>query len=123
MDQTVIKARLDMELTKIIEELKTIAVQSPDTGDWVAIPDTDEMGNADENVTADTVEDWDTKRATLASLETRYRDIVRALDKISAGTYGVCEISGETIETERLEANPTARTNIANRDRERELPL
>ena len=48
---------------------------------------------------------------------------MRALQKIKAGAYGVCEISGEPIEVERLAANPAARTTLANADREKELPL
>ena len=37
------------------------------------------------------------------------------------GTYGSCEISGEAIEVERLEANPAARTCKAHIEREAEL--
>ncbi|MEK7091498.1 MAG: TraR/DksA C4-type zinc finger protein [Patescibacteria group bacterium] len=33
-----------------------------------------------------------------------------ALAKIDAGNYGLCEISQEPIELDRLEANPSART-------------
>ena len=48
--------------------------------------------------------------AILATLETEYNTIVLALSKIEKGTYGVCEISGEPIEEERLNADPGART-------------
>ena len=36
-------------------------------------------------------------------------DINRALQKIIDGTYGICEMTGEPISRERLEAIPTAR--------------
>ena len=89
----------------------------------MAIPDKADLGNADENVEADAVEEWNGRRALMAQLEIRYRNIKRALEKIANGTYGICEISGEPIEEERLHANPAARTNLANIDREKELPL
>jgi RNA polymerase-binding transcription factor DksA len=117
------KTRLKADLLNITAELETIAILNPETGDWVATIDSTELGSADVNIVADVTEDWDTNQALLGQLETRYRNIVRALEKFDAGAYGICEISGETIEPERLAANPAARTNIANRDREAELPL
>ena len=33
-----------------------------------------------------------------------------ALEKIEAGKYGICEVSGEEIEADRLEAYPSAKT-------------
>ena len=71
----------------------------------------------------DRVEDWDERRSTIAALETRYNNIKRALDKIEKGTYGICEISGQPIEAERLKANPAARTSQANQEKEAQLPL
>ncbi|MCA9354119.1 MAG: TraR/DksA C4-type zinc finger protein [Candidatus Kaiserbacteria bacterium] len=123
MSHEALKTRLETELDQVITELNTIAAQNPDTGDWVARIDPVEIGNADENVVADTTEDWDTNRALLTQLETRYRNITRALEKFATDTYGICEISGEPIEEARLNANPAARTNIANIDRESELPI
>jgi len=117
------KVRLEAELKILTDELSAIAVKDPVADDWVAVPEASELGEADENVVADAVEDWDERRALVAQLETRYRNVMRALNKIAAGTYGVCEISGEQIEIERLRANPAARTNQANMDRERELVL
>ena len=46
----------------------------------------------------------------LKELEIRYNDIKDALDKIEKNKYGICEVSGEEIEEERLIANPAART-------------
>jgi len=40
------------------------------------------------------------------------RDIRLALRKIREGTYGICEDSGEFIETNRLKANPLARFSL-----------
>jgi RNA polymerase-binding transcription factor DksA len=123
MSHEELKARLEAELADITAQLKTIATHNPETGDWIAIPAAGTVGNADENVAADAAEEWEKRRALMPQLETRYRNVKRALEKFSAGTYGVCELSGKPIELERLEANPAARTNIANRNREEELPL
>lgn len=59
---------------------------------------------------ADKIEEREEERAENTALTARRSNIARALEKIKSGTYGVCEISGETIEEDRLEANPAART-------------
>jgi RNA polymerase-binding transcription factor DksA len=118
-----LKSRLESELTKITKELTSIASLDEKTDDWIAIPVGEDLQEADENVEADAVEEWGNRTAILADLETRYRNIKMALRKMDDGSYGRCEISGEQIEENRLNANPAARTNIANMDRERELPL
>ena len=109
--------------TQITEELSTIAVFDKKTGDWEVRMDDAIAMESDSNNLADFGEEADERIATLAELETQYRNIDRALKKIEAGTFGVCEISGETIEEERLNANPAARTCIAHRDNEYDLPL
>lgn len=118
-----LKVILENELEKITNELKTIAVKTPDSDDWVALPVAEDLVTADPNSEADAVEEWNQRRALLVQLEIRYRNIKRAIDKFDSGKYGICEISGAPIEIERLQANPAARTNLANMDRESELPL
>ena len=110
LDTQKYKEQLETMLDEIITDLETIAVYDTTTGDWVAKPDTSDGNEADANAEADVVEDWNERRATLAQLETRYNNIKKALKKIAEGTYGICEISGKTIETNRLDANPAART-------------
>ena len=41
-------------------------------------------------------------------LEAKLRYVERALEKIDEGTYGVCDVGGEPIGQERLEAIPWA---------------
>lgn len=115
------KTQLEDELDSLIQDLERIAEYDPQTGDWVAKP-TAATGEADPNVEADVVEDWNERRATISQLETRHNNLKRALKKIADGTYGVCEVSGEAIETERLDANPAARTCIEHREEEANLP-
>ena len=46
----------------------------------------------------------------MKKFETQLIDVKSALERIEDGSYGVCEISWEQIEEDRLEANPAART-------------
>ncbi|MFW0871362.1 MAG: TraR/DksA family transcriptional regulator [Patescibacteria group bacterium] len=46
-------------------------------------------------------------------LEIRYRMVEEALNRIDAGSFGLCVRCGKEIEKERLEANPSAPTCIA----------
>lgn len=113
------KTKLEAELKELTAELKTLGIHNPTVKeDWIATPEGVDTNEADQNIGADRVEDWDERRATLSNLEGRYNDIVRALKKIEDGTYGKCEVSGEPIEEDRLEVNPAARTCKAHLDAE-----
>lgn len=48
----------------------------------------------------------------LERLESDLAEIEAALQRVDDGTYGVDEVTGEPIDPERLEAIPTARTNV-----------
>lgn len=122
MDIQTYKTRLEEEQKHVVSELHHIASYNEKTGDWEAKP-SGPADDADPNDAADDAEESTEREAMVSDLETRYRNIKRALEKIDEGIYGICEISGEKIETKRLDANPAARTNIANRDRESELSL
>lgn len=50
--------------------------------------------------------------ALLAQSTQRLADIAAALERLDAGTYGVCENCGEAIAPARLEARPYASTCI-----------
>jgi RNA polymerase-binding transcription factor DksA len=51
----------------------------------------------------------------LERLEADLAEIEAALQRVDDGTYGLDEVTGEPIDPERLEALPTARTNIDRR--------
>lgn len=123
LDLTKFQTRLEEQLITITAELNTIGHHNELTDDWEAKPDTEELSEADINTEADAVEDYNERLSTLATLETEYRDIKRALKKITDGTYGICEISGQPIEEARLEARPTARTESKHMHEEGQLPL
>jgi RNA polymerase-binding transcription factor DksA len=48
----------------------------------------------------------------LEQLEADLAEIQAALRRVDEGTYGIDEVTGEPIPPERLEAVPTARTNV-----------
>jgi RNA polymerase-binding transcription factor DksA len=88
----------------------------------------DELGDGSENDQLSELSDYDQHPADTASetfereketsilerLENELAEIQAALERIDAGTYGVDEVTGESIAPERLEAVPTARTNVEN---------
>jgi RNA polymerase-binding transcription factor DksA len=49
----------------------------------------------------------------LEGLEDELAEIEAALQRVDDGTYGIDEVTGEPIDTARLEAVPTARTNVS----------
>lgn len=123
IDTAKYKALLTEELAKLNSELAAIGIHNPENpSDWIAVPEGISTHEADPNVAADRVEEWDERRALVATLETRYNNLTRALKKIEEGTYGVCEISGNPIEEDRLDANPAARTDKEHIEQEAELP-
>lgn len=104
-------------------ELSTIAVFDQKTGDWEVKVDDVVGDDSDTNDVADYGEEAEQRIALLAELETRFRNVERALQKIEKGTFGICEISGQKIEEKRLDANPAARTCMAHLEEEYDLPL
>lgn len=107
------KTKLLNEKKLLEEELATVGRKDPaNPKDWQATVDDSQVDNADENEVADVLEEYQEHKAILAQLETQLNEVQAALQKIEDGKYGICEISGEEIERERLEANPSARTSV-----------
>ncbi len=105
------KIRIEEMLKEITEELKTVGVHNPENpDDWVAVPEHLSGNEPDLNDAADNVEEWNERRALVATLETRYNNIKKSLVKIEEGSYGTCEVCKKEIEERRLDANPVSRT-------------
>lgn len=105
------KKLLEEEKVLLETELSELGSRNPsNASDWVpSKPAGDEFG-ADRNDNADIIEDMQDNNAALNELEGRLNQVMSALLKITEGTYGTCEISGEAIEMDRLEANPASPT-------------
>lgn len=113
---------LEEERASLYTELEKIGTEvDRETGVWEPVASTLKVNQADLNEVADAAEDSDDNIAMVAELGTRYQNIVRALKKIEDRTFGICEIAGEPIEEDRLEANPAARTCKAHMEDETAL--
>jgi DnaK suppressor protein len=112
------KTKLLDERAILQEELEGLGEQNPEIPtDWISTPDSSTaVDTADDIELAQSFETFEERNAIQNKLENRLIDVERALQKIAIGTYGICEVSGELIEVQRLEANPAARTNIANKE-------
>lgn len=107
------KNRLEKERDILQGELASLGMQNPgNPTDWEPKAEVGEFG-ADRNDNADIIEALHENNAAINELEARLREVNEALERIDGGTYGVCEVSGDPIEVERLNANPAARTCIA----------
>lgn len=110
MNTDTYKERLTAEKAHLETQLLTVGRRNPgNPNDWEALPP--ETGQeADSNIAADLIEGYEGNTAILKDLEIRYNEVLAALSRIDAGTYGICEVSGEEIEAARLDADPAART-------------
>lgn len=70
-----------------------------------------DMGE-DEDEAASEVEEYVDNLALEANLESQLGEVIAALGRIEAGTYGICEETGQEIAIERLEVYPSARKAI-----------
>jgi RNA polymerase-binding transcription factor len=98
------------------ERTRTLARLASLTGDYTGIVEASQDSNADD--------EHDPEGSTIAFERSQVAALVRqarehltevdaALDRVEAGTYGVCERCGAAIAPARLEARPVARTCVA----------
>lgn len=105
------KKKLLDEKERLEKELSSLGhINSDNPNDWESdAGDSADERDTDPNLKADNFEEADNRSAILNLLETQLLDVNAALEKIEKGTYGICEVSGEKISEERLEANPSSR--------------
>ncbi len=105
------KFKLEKEYALLEEELDSISRESSNTSNHREATTADiEIDSADENEVADKFEELEENKMILDRLEPQLNEVKAALIRIKEEKYGICEVSGEKIEKERLEASPTART-------------
>lgn len=98
---------------RLEEELDTVTTQM---GENTRAPREEDATATEKDELADKIEDLEEGQIENSALTARKAQIQKALDKISDGSYGVCEIGGEPIEAERLEADAAATTCITHKD-------
>ena len=113
-DLNYFKDKLLKEKAILEEELGSVGKVNPSNpDDWQATSGSIETDRADENENADKFEELEENEIILNKLEIQYKEVKSALERIENGKYGICEVSGESIEKERLEANPSSRTCLS----------
>lgn len=66
----------------------------------------------DEDENANEVAEYSDRLGLEHTLEKQLRDVIKALENIENGTYGICKHCGQPIEEARLEARPTSTSCI-----------
>lgn len=108
------KQLLEEEKTRLEGELSGVGKRVPGTkDDWEARPEDMAVDESDPIDRADKIEKFSENIAIETELEARLIEVTEALQRIEAGTYGVCKICDKEIEEGRLEANPAASTCMA----------
>lgn len=107
------KKLLEAERKKLLEELATVAVKDPtNPNGWEAMENDLDADSADDNETADEMEELGENEAILGKLAPQLKQVEQALEKIKKGTYGKCDVCSVEIPEERLLANPASLTCI-----------
>jgi RNA polymerase-binding transcription factor DksA len=88
-------------------------------GDGSENDETSELSNYDQHPADAGSETFEREKdlSILEQLEAELAEIQAALRRIDEGTYGLDEVTGDPIPPERLEAVPTARTNVNHDER------
>jgi len=114
LDTNKYKKILEEEKVKLVSELETIGKRNPSVPNgWEAVETDLDSDSADENETADEMEELGENQSILEKLAPQLTSVEHALEKIENGTYGKCDVCGEEIPEARLEANPSATTCMA----------
>ena len=76
--------------------------------------DTSELADYDQHPADTASETFEREKdlSILEQLENELAELQAALERVDAGTYGIDEETGQPIDPARLDALPTARTNI-----------
>ena len=110
IDTKIYKARLIEQKSQLESELTPIARRSSENpNEWEAT-DSDTVQEADIHDQADHQDEYQENRGIVDVLNESYQEILLSLKQIEDGTYGICEVCGEQIEEERLDADPSAKT-------------
>lgn len=105
------KSKLEAEKSRLMDELIAIGGGHAKGSEEVSPNEKEEIEFADE--IPDRMEELQENEATEENLKALLSQTEKALARIEAGTYGLCEVCNKEIEPERLMANPAATTCIA----------
>ncbi|HEY7137907.1 MAG TPA: hypothetical protein VIB48_22820 [Acidimicrobiia bacterium] len=111
MDPQQARQRLEAEKTRVsglISEVKG------ELGPGSENDEVSELSHYDQHPADTASETFEREKdlSILDSLQSELDELEAALQRVDDGTYGIDEVTGEPIAPERLEAFPTARTNV-----------
>jgi RNA polymerase-binding transcription factor DksA len=112
LDEAAARERLERERARVGELISELR------GEGLDIEQSDQSGDIagfdanQEDQGAEMVE-REKDLAILEGLEADLAEIEAALQRLEEGTYGIDEVTGEAIDPARLDALPTARTNVS----------
>ena len=112
--QKQMQARIEKDRQTAIDQLRDLGI-SPDVNGTSAQSSADHP--RDEGDQAQASERADLGFMTRERIAERINRLTIALERLNDGTYGVCEMCGEQIETPRLEALPDATRCLACQER------
>ncbi|HCP08518.1 MAG TPA: hypothetical protein DIT25_01830 [Candidatus Moranbacteria bacterium] len=104
-----LKESLLKEKSELEENLGRIAKPVDEKGDFETT--FEDIGRDMEDNTTE-VEQYTDNLPVEITLEKKLQDVLEALKKIEAGTYGTCSNCNQEIDIERLKANPSAKTCV-----------
>lgn len=110
LDKDKLKKKLEAEKERIEAQLADMGKLNAETNEWEAIPEDQDVPEADQNDMADRFEDFESRSSMIEVLQGRLNSILLALSNINKKSFGTCEVCGKDIEIARLEANPAATT-------------
>jgi RNA polymerase-binding transcription factor DksA len=102
-----IRKRLEAERRRLAELTGTLSVPNGDSEGEAS----SELGDYDQHPADMASETFERAKdlSILIGMEAKIADVERALERLEAGTYGICEACGQPIVEARLEAWPAAR--------------
>jgi RNA polymerase-binding transcription factor DksA len=108
------RERLESEQARVAGLVHELRAELGSEGD-----DSSELADYDQHPADTASETFEREKdlSILEQLEEELAELEAALARIDAGTYGIDEVSGKPIDPARLDAIPTARTNVSRDDR------
>lgn len=104
--QETVRARLTEERDRLLADLQTLNTEIVELGQDQEI----EGGGLSNHIADDATDMMEQEKdlALISNLRDRLRSIEHALERLDAGTYGICEHCGQPINPERLDVLPSA---------------
>ena len=101
-----LKAKLEQMKISLEADLANVSEKDKKGGDVFNPVYPDAGSNSSEDDNAEEVSTYADEVSLIGELETQLRDVVKALESIEKGTYGICKYCKKEIDEKRLEARP-----------------